>query len=145
MTGLRAAWHCPLCGHENVDYNANERDDRSLSYCDDAQDNGCGEGPFMIRTVCHQDAYLIEDQGYPTTVAERIKSTNVVLLNNTQVERKLGLGSTIALTKLVNATPAFPPHILVGGNPDKPPKPEHRRWREHEIDTWIASRFDEAP
>lgn len=62
---MNAVWHCPLCGHENVDHHANERERLHVAYCDDPADEGCGEGPFVIRTVIHQDAYRVQGQGYP--------------------------------------------------------------------------------
>lgn len=64
MSALAAEWICPCCEHGNVNRRASKCDRHTISYCDDPGDGGCGEGPFMIRTVVHQDAYRIAGQGY---------------------------------------------------------------------------------
>ena len=71
---MRARWTCPLCRHENSD--KFKTDHPTARYCDDAQDGGCGEGPFLIRPELRAEAFLVQGQDYleevPITTFERL-------------------------------------------------------------------------
>lgn len=64
MSALTGKWECPLCLHENVRQRANKRPRLSVDYCDDAQDNGCGEGPFLLTTELAIQVDTINNQNY---------------------------------------------------------------------------------
>ncbi len=57
-------WKCPLCHHDNKQDTEGIYTQNEIEYCDDAQDNGCGEGPFMVRVILKSEVFLIQGQNY---------------------------------------------------------------------------------